>query len=552
MADSIYIAGFDLKTRDSNGALIPLTNTDVFVYRGVSLIETLTSDEFGYVSPLELSGTVGETLTFEADGFAGEYSQTAADSQEEAYIINKGLTFLADDDYAGETEAETVDIYMQDLSESGARPVYIGSVPPGSSLFYPFESAYSRDLRFFAIGKDASGRGSATDLSNAVQTDYTLPPNRENLTIGDTITGATANRILVVGSGGILAETPTIGANQSVRRNSGNTAFEAFTPMSGLTVGSTSISSGTNDRILFQASGAVSQSANLKFDSSNRLLIGNPTAAAQFHIKATADANKIAVLQQNSGTQTGSYLEAQSSGGTVHAKLQKDGYLTVGGITDGDSDYIALYCRTASNFPFRILHQTNGQLLNLSSAGDLNIAGSLHLNGAIYGANQYSAVYFTDEADTKGYWTTAISGVNWWLQNRVAGNIPMVVDSHASQTANLLEVRGLSSKTLSVDKDANIGMADGGNFIFGTSTGTKFGTSTSQKIGFFNATPVSQQNAPPFITDSLTGSLITTFDIGNLSGSDSVDLSYLIDVIKSLRHGQMTLRTALNNLGFTA
>jgi hypothetical protein len=36
-------------------------------------------------------------------------------------------------------------------------------------------------------------------------------------------------------------------------------------------------------------------------------------------------------------------------------------------------------------------------------------------------------------------------------------------------------------------------IADGTNWSFGTSTGTKIGTATTQKLGFFNATPVVQQ-----------------------------------------------------------
>ena len=36
-------------------------------------------------------------------------------------------------------------------------------------------------------------------------------------------------------------------------------------------------------------------------------------------------------------------------------------------------------------------------------------------------------------------------------------------------------------------------VADGGNVVLGSSTGTKIGTATTQKLGFFNATPVVQQ-----------------------------------------------------------
>ena len=58
---------------------------------------------------------------------------------------------------------------------------------------------------------------------------------------------------------------------------------------SGLTVGTTSISSGTNDRILYQSGGVLQQSSNLVFNSSNELIIGGTD-------------NGSAVLQVNGGT----------------------------------------------------------------------------------------------------------------------------------------------------------------------------------------------------------------------------------------------------------
>lgn len=39
----------------------------------------------------------------------------------------------------------------------------------------------------------------------------------------------------------------------------------------------------------------------------------------------------------------------------------------------------------------------------------------------------------------------------------------------------------------------NVTLADGINFVFNTTTGTKIGTATTQKIGFFNKTPVVQR-----------------------------------------------------------
>ncbi len=46
-------------------------------------------------------------------------------------------------------------------------------------------------------------------------------------------------------------------------------------------------------------------------------------------------------------------------------------------------------------------------------------------------------------------------------------------------------------------------IADGGNVVVGSTTGTKFGTATTQKMGWYNATPVVQQTQGA-ITNSVT------------------------------------------------
>lgn len=46
-------------------------------------------------------------------------------------------------------------------------------------------------------------------------------------------------------------------------------------------------------------------------------------------------------------------------------------------------------------------------------------------------------------------------------------------------------------------------IADGGNIVVGTTTGTKIGTATTQKLGFYNATPVVQQTQGA-ITNNVT------------------------------------------------
>lgn len=55
---------------------------------------------------------------------------------------------------------------------------------------------------------------------------------------------------------------------------------------SALTIATTTITSGTNTRVLYQASGVVSQSANFVFDASSQLVIGGHTGGAKLDVKA--------------------------------------------------------------------------------------------------------------------------------------------------------------------------------------------------------------------------------------------------------------------------
>lgn len=70
-------------------------------------------------------------------------------------------------------------------------------------------------------------------------------------------------------------------ANQLLRVNAGATALEYFTPtyLTGLTVGTTPIASGTVGRVLFEGAGNVLQeNAILNLDTTNGLIIGGTTA----------------------------------------------------------------------------------------------------------------------------------------------------------------------------------------------------------------------------------------------------------------------------------
>lgn len=88
----------------------------------------------------------------------------------------------------------------------------------------------------------------------------------------------------------------------------------------------------------------------------------------------------------------------------------------------------------------------------------------------------------------------------------------------------------------------NLNIADAGNVVVGTSTGTKIGTATSQKLGFYNSTPVVQQNT--------TGT--TTGYTGNTSANILYNESTFTGGSGSTAYRVSDIVLALKNLGLLA
>jgi hypothetical protein len=76
----------------------------------------------------------------------------------------------------------------------------------------------------------------------------------------------------------------------------------------------------------------------------------------------------------------------------------------------------------------------------------------------------------------------------------------------------------------------NINYTEGGNFVIGTTTGTKIGTATSQKIGFWNATPIVQPTTGVAAATRVGGGGTTVTD------SDTFDGYTIAQLVKALRN----------------
>lgn len=263
----------------------------------------------------------------------------------------------------------------------------------------------------------------------------------------------------------------------------------------GITIGSTSITSGTNDRILYQSGGVVSQSANFTYDG------------ATLKVKAA------------NSSQTANIFEAIRYDGEIALQVDDDSSVTLGANYDyangkHAAQHIVKYAAGGSY---------NGKALllwDLSTGYKSRIHTSLG-NGLLYvtqddgTAGGFAFGTWTNPADA----STLIASSGRWIINLGAfvvnnstwsGNNQL--ESYSTslpQFASIYDSSNYSTwKTLSngaVEFDAvgtgakftfkdDVELADAKNIIIGTTTGTKIGTGSTEKIGFFGVTPVTQRS----------------------------------------------------------
>ena len=358
--------------------------------------------------------------------------------------------------------------------------------------------------------------------------------------------------------------------------NNGSGTLTWATASSGITVGTTTITSGTSTRVAFNDGGVYGEDADFTFDKTNNVLQIGTTITTRTNQLKIGGANAIqifddAYIENNiyigatSNSTTGIHWGKISIGknttcgnfgiaiGNYSGNTGQGAYAGGASVAIGCSQYTSAKASGNYSIALGANQSTYNTTIGIGYLADppadhTAVIGGYHVNGYI------TDVYFNGATSTAPYSVvinacggsgTNVAGASFTIAggkgtggfgsggNGVPGSIIFKTSTTLGSGTTLQTL--VSRLTISggaVTTDASTATwADALDFVFGTTTGTKFGTATTQKLAFWNATPIVQ---PTTAVGSAT--FISAGAGTNIKTDDTFDGYTLQQVVKALRN----------------
>jgi hypothetical protein len=338
-----------------------------------------------------------------------------------------------------------------------------------------------------------------------------------------------------------------------------------ISPKSGLTVGTTAVTSGTDTRVFFQQGGVLQQDDNFTFNNTQKRLqlkatTGNGINDIPFLIRNSADNLDIVRITANGNHVLG------SDGGTTLTLSAKSGFsfttLNLNG--QGNTERVALrqtlnrltFTHTNSNTVSSTL-TTTGLAIGFGDIAataklDIKAQGALSTDIAFRVRNSADSDNLFDVqgsgianvktrmvcgsqgmTDTGGalfvYAGSSADFMSRWFNTTGAGVVSIRTVSNGGQLI-ISSSTGVAGVTLDGQNSNALTIGDAKNIAFATTTGTKIGTATTEKFAFWNATPIVQP------TTAITAATFVNNLSGILNDSATFDGYTIGQIVKALRN----------------
>jgi hypothetical protein len=281
-----------------------------------------------------------------------------------------------------------------------------------------------------------------------------------------------------------------------LRVNSGETDYELATISSGLTVGSTPMSSGTAGRVVFQGSGnVVQQSSNLFWDETNsRLSIAQGSPGARIDIRAAGTAYSDINLRIRNSANNADLLSASGDGG-----FSINGFMGI-------------------------------NIAGSTSYGQYILGATGNVYGSFVHANSITSMYscYLAQPYYHGFYVAVVGAGAAYKVENVSGGSTDKIGFHASDFgSNSADNIGvcLSISNAGAGAAYALKLQSGDIYL----ANTKIGTTNSQQFAFWGKTPIAQP------TTSIGSATLTGGGGTTLTDTDTFDGYTLKQIVKALR-----------------
>ena len=222
---------FDTVRINADGFIVPVASATINVYNvtAASSLGTISSDSSGVVAEGSFTANVGDVIQLSHATYPLTQRFTLRATLEEAYTAAEDniVSYVLENLYAEETAGRYAELWAHDIDNPAVAPVLVGGGYSGETVEISVQKSIDTNWRIYPVTVDENLNRARTDFNSSNYEDVAIEAS-SNLAIGGAVSGGTSPRLLT--SGAVLGETPSIGALQSVRRNSPNTAWEAFLP----------------------------------------------------------------------------------------------------------------------------------------------------------------------------------------------------------------------------------------------------------------------------------------------------------------------------------
>jgi hypothetical protein len=213
---------------------------------------------------------------------------------------------------------------------------------------------------------------------------------------------------------------------------------------SGLTIGTTAITSGTTKQVLFQDGSVVSQSANFVFDASNQLVIGGHTGGAKIDVKCGGALSTDLGFRVRNSANTANIFSVQGDGtANVLTKLSIgfSGMTTTGGA-------LFVYAGNPGDYMSRFHNSTGVPIIDfrtVSDGGEISIKNHLGIPSITLSGRFSNALDFADSKDI-GFGTGGGTRIGYATTQKLAfwNATPIVQPTTAVASATFVANLGTS------------------------------------------------------------------------------------------------------------